>query len=106
MNRLTLSELDAGTPKVVEHDDDVLLTLPETPSTGYRWTVQASHPDVASVEEGRRGATTARPGKTGTREFPIRGKRKGSVILTAKLWRSWEGEGSAIRQLNFPIEFQ
>jgi inhibitor of cysteine peptidase len=106
MPNLVLTEADAGTVRVAHPDDDVLLRLPETPSTGYRWSVEASHPDVASVEKDRRGATAGGVGAPGTREFPIRGTKKGTVVLEAKLWRQWEGENSTVKRLSFPLEFQ
>jgi inhibitor of cysteine peptidase len=106
MNPVVLTEADAGSVRVVQPDDDVLLSLPETPSTGYRWSVDASHPDVASVEPGRRGATSGGVGAPGTREFPIRGTKKGTVVLNAKLWREWEGENSAVKRLSFRLDFR
>lgn len=106
MKQVVLSEADAGSVHVVQQDDDVLLSLPETPSTGYRWSIDASHPDIALVDAGRRGATTGGVGAPGTREFPIRGTKKGTVVLNAKLWREWEGEASISKRLKFTLDFR
>jgi inhibitor of cysteine peptidase len=106
MNPVVLTEADAGSVRAVQPGDNVVLSLPETPSTGYRWSIDVSHPDVASVEPGRRGATAGGIGARGTREFPIRGTGKGTVMLNAKLWRDWEGENSTIKRLSFTLNFK
>jgi inhibitor of cysteine peptidase len=106
MPHLVLTEADAGTVRVAQHDDNVMLSLRETPSTGYRWSVEASHPDVASVQKDRRGAEGSGVGSSGTREFPIHATKSGTVVLTAKLKREWEGDDSTIKSLSFPLEFR
>ena len=42
-----LTEADSNSVRVVRQGEDVLLSLSENPSTGYRWTLRAEPPDAA-----------------------------------------------------------
>jgi inhibitor of cysteine peptidase len=101
-----LTEADSNSVKVVLQGEDVRLSLSESPSTGYRWTLWAEPSDAATIVSTRWTAGSAGVGAAGTREFVISVNEPGTVMLHAKLWREWAGEGSAIKRLVFTLQVQ
>ena len=99
-----LTEADSNSVKIVRQGEDVRLSLSESPSTGYRWTLRAEPPDAATIVSTRWTAGGAGVGAAGTREFVISVNEPGTVTLHAKLWREWEGEGSAKKRLAFTLQ--
>ncbi len=79
----------------------VAVQLPENPTTGYRWMVEAGD----GLEE--IGSTSSQAGSAvgaaGVREFQFRVSRAGSHNLRLKHWRDWEGESSVIGRFNVTI---
>jgi inhibitor of cysteine peptidase len=75
--------------------DELVITLPENASTGYRWAVER-------VGEQLRGDRTASPG--GAREpgaarlaafrFEVVGAGESRLVL--RHWRPWQGESSVL----------
>lgn len=86
---------DQGLASDVTVGETVLLQLAETPSTGYRWSIEASPRDTIEIIESRWIAPDGGGvGAEGKREFRIRIKAPGEIRLGLKLWREWQGEGS------------
>lgn len=72
----------------------VTVRLTESPTTGYRWTVEATgglEPLGDRFEEAR-GAI----GATGLRVFQFRAARPGSHQIRMRKRREWEGSASVI----------
>ena len=106
MPQAVLTQADAGRVSVVLQGEAVLLRLPETPATGYRWSVAISPPEAGAIEASHWTAFGQTPGAPGTREFTLRVARKGRVTLSAKLWREWAGEASTTERLTFTLEVE
>ena len=74
--------------------DEVLVRLPENPSTGYRWELDASRGGLELAEDtyvGPRGSTV---GGAGERHFRLRATGEGAAQVQLRLARSWE-DGAA-----------
>jgi len=106
MPQVVLTEADVGRVCIVPHGEDVLLRLPETPSTGYRWSVAISPPEDATVQASHCTAAGQGAGAPGTRDFTLRVTKRGEVTLSAKLWREWAGEASTVERLTFTLDVQ
>jgi predicted secreted protein len=90
---MTLTGADRGRRVEVGAGTVVGVRLPETPTTGYRWTVEAA----GGLElVGDRADPAGAIGGTGARELQFRATAPGSHELRMKQWREWEGEGSVI----------
>ena len=100
---LVLTEADAGAPHAVAVGQSIELRLPENPSTGYRWTVAVAPAGAAAIDGDRYVAGGSMPGAPGTRAFVVTMKAPADARLDAKLWRVWEGEGSAVREVTFAL---
>jgi len=74
--------------------DSLVVSLPDNPTTGFRWTVESFDSGVLEAcKEDYSTASTA-VGGGGERRFCFRAISTGSTVLTLKLWRSWEGDRS------------
>ena len=105
MSVLKLSREDNG--KLIEPrwGDVIIVSLQETPTTGYRWTVDKIDETILEIQnEGFRIAPKAGIGGSGTRTFRFRAIAKGSVNLELKLWREWLGDASIIERYSLIIE--
>lgn len=99
---VTLTMADQGVARDAVVEQNVLLQLEETPSTGYRWTLEASPPEAIEILAIRWVAPTGGGvGAAGKREFSLRTKAPGEIRLSLKLWREWQGESSATSRLEF-----
>jgi inhibitor of cysteine peptidase len=74
--------------------DELVVRLPETPSTGYRWTVDVSPVNATLDHDSFDPAKGGGVGGQGTRTFEFRVTASGDAHLGLKRWRAWEGDKS------------
>ncbi len=101
MTRIQLSEADAGHAASVSTGDTVEITLPETPTTGYRWawTLPAG---ARTVLDEYVAAPPGRPGQGGQRRLVFELGQPGRHRVCAELVRLWEPGG--LRVLTFDLD--
>ena len=99
-----LTEADAAAPLGIHAGGTLDLRLSENPSTGYVWSVEFDPPDAAAIIADHWTATSDRIGAPGTRDFSIKIKQTGDLLIRAKIWRAWEGEASVTKRLEFRVE--
>ena len=92
-----LTEAENGQTIRVHPDDEIVVRLPENPTTGFRWEIETADPVVTAVDDdfelGESGAGIV--GAGGTRRFRFRvaaSSASGRVAL--KLRQPWEGDAS------------
>jgi inhibitor of cysteine peptidase len=95
MAEIVVSRLQQGASVELRPGDTLVVHLPETPSTGFRWaarTIPASvlTPSGDSYVPGPDSGI----GGGGTRYLRFRALGAGSHELSLVLWRDWEGESS------------
>jgi predicted secreted protein len=83
----------------VSVNDDIIVALIETPTTGFRWHLEVS-PNLVVLSESFDPMGQA-VGGSGLRHVTFHAVAAGPAHINAKLWRSWEGDASAIRRLVF-----
>lgn len=79
------------------------LRLPDNPSTGYRWSVEADSRFV-TVEEGVYTQLVHGLGGGGERQWWINTCQTGCTTLRLSRWRPWESESSAIERFAVTLE--
>jgi len=104
MATVSLTEADTDKTRAVQVGDSVELRLPENPTTGYRWSIDISPAGAATLTASRWNPGGPGIGAAGTREFVIAVRERGAVRMHAKLWREWQGEGSAIERRDFNLQ--
>jgi predicted secreted protein len=84
----------SGTTVTVSVGDEIVVRVPETPTTGYAWTVNAVDPELRLVEStfvapGGNGSEPA-PGAGGLRVIRLRAASAGEAGAELALKRPWE----------------
>jgi inhibitor of cysteine peptidase len=81
--------------------EDIVVTLPENPTTGYRWVVEEVTGDVSLVSSDFSPATDGKPGAGGHRSIHLRaghpraaGQGQGELRLRSE--RAWESASADV----------
>lgn len=100
---ITLGESDAGRSHTVQVGDEVVVRLPENPTTGHRWHLTLPTEGLDAATDSFAAAAPARPGSGGTREFRLQASAPGTFRVGLAHKRSWEPTASAATVLEFDI---
>lgn len=98
-------ESDLGTTRVMSLGDELVVRLPENPSTGFRWQLVVSGDGELTIVDDHfePGGNRLPPGSAGTRVVRYRSTRTGTVQLQAENRRVWEPSGGTPRVLTIRI---
>jgi inhibitor of cysteine peptidase len=89
-----LTEKDSGTRRTAQVGEDIVVTLAENPTTGYRWAAQVDASTLAQTDDSYTGASTPR-GAGGMRRLTFTALRAGTIHLRLVKKRAWEHDGDA-----------
>jgi len=104
MKTINLTENDNGSRIEVSTGTSIQISLPENPTTGYRWAIDRM--DEGSLTTTAQEYTLGEGsgfGGGGVRRFTFNAIGSGETILALKNWRDWEGEDSAIDRFQVTI---
>lgn len=106
MADLNLTEAQHGGSFAVSAGDLIVVTLPENPTTGYRWSAGSLDANLLSQEghDYRPGGPGV--GSGGTVVWRFRAKREGRTRLELKKARSWEAGAEPAGQFAVSIEIK
>lgn len=91
MANVELTQESFGTLYELGLGDELVLRLPENPTTGFRWSFAASGDGAVEPRGDTFDASGfALPGAAGQRIFRFAATRPGSVLLTLTHGRAWE----------------
>jgi len=93
-----LTSADNGKTVDLRVGEEATLRLPENPSTGYRWAVDAADPNLVDFEQGNYVSTSNSVGGGGEVQWLIKAKAPGATEAKFKRWRPWEGDGSVVER--------
>jgi inhibitor of cysteine peptidase len=102
MNVHALTAADHGRVLDLTVGDEIVLELPESPSTGYRWRAEYD-PALTLVASDWAPAFANTVGGSGIRRLRFRAAARGDGQLKVKHWREWIGESSVTDQHSFMI---
>ena len=94
---LVLTAADDGETLELRAGSEVVIQLPENPSTGYRWEIDTDKVYV-SVERQRFEQRADQVGGGGESSWVLRARTPGVTTVRLMLWRPWEGERAAIQR--------
>ncbi len=100
MADVSLTADDADGTRSARVGDTVVVSLPESPTSGYRWGVEELPPVLAPAGDEFVPAPASELGGGGTRvlRFGARSPGEGRIVL--RRWRSWEGEDSVVERFD------
>jgi inhibitor of cysteine peptidase len=107
MSTQTLTRDDQGSVVTANVGERLIIRLPESPATGYRWALEKSNESVLTLEKtAYEPSSTAGTGGGGQRTLTFLMKAMGTVLLQLKHWRSWEGDASITERFTLTIHVQ
>jgi predicted secreted protein len=93
---IELGPADAGATRAVSEGDELIVGLDETPTSGYRWAVDAIDPSVLEVVGDEFTPPAPGPlGGSGRHEFRFRVIGTGSSPIRLVLARAWDPTAAA-----------
>jgi inhibitor of cysteine peptidase len=97
MSEIVIVQSDRGTEFEAHPGDLIVIRLPENPTTGYRWELDAADDRVIALQDSDySAASSAGIGGGGTRTFGLEVHRPGTVHVQLRLRREWEPEQAAV----------
>lgn len=84
--------------------DEVVLSLPENPTTGYRWEIEAPGRSVEVADDAYDRGRDQGIGAGGRRTFTLRVGDGGAVEVQLRLARAWEADAIEAGSLGIVIE--
>lgn len=93
---------DEGSRPSVDIGEVFALALPETPTTGYRWTISELAAPVSMIEDEFTAPDSMLPGAGGVRQWHFRAERPGTGVLRADLVR--RSDATPARSFDLTIE--
>ena len=107
MSTITLTQADKGKSITVHPGDEIVIRLPENPTTGYRWAIDQADENILVDQTPAFSPTPGGAiGSGGTRTFTFTAKQPGAVHLQLKLLRAWQGDSSIIDRYDVTIQVQ
>jgi inhibitor of cysteine peptidase len=103
MADIQLSGADSGHACAARRGDVIVVSLDESPTSGYRWDVEHLPEVLALVGSDFIEAHGGGLGGGGTRVLRFEAGSDGEGVLTLRRWRSWEGEGSVAERFTTTV---
>ena len=104
MPDLNLTEAQQGGSFTLRVGDAIVVTLPENPTTGYRWSPVSLDQTLLAQEAHDYHAGGPGVGSGGTVVWRFRAKHEGRTRLEMKKARSWEAGAGPAGQFAVSIE--
>lgn len=99
-----ITETDDGASFHLSKGGLLIFTLPETPTTGYRWELVPAGSDCFAVMHDHFEPGSIRPGAAGTRRISLEAKRVCSTEIVLHLRRAWDPEKIVLRIVSVKVE--
>jgi inhibitor of cysteine peptidase len=101
---IMLTEADQSQTVQAHVGQPLTIKLEDNATSGYRWAIESIDPNALEAREPVRDYTSSRPGAPGMIEWSFVPQTPGSVVITLKLWRPWEGDRSIIKRVRYRLE--
>jgi inhibitor of cysteine peptidase len=103
---LTLTEAQSGDTFTVRVGDPIVITLPENPSTGFRWSTDSLDETVLALDGHDYQPGGPGVGSGGTVVWRLHGKKEGRTRLALKKVRSWEADNAPTGHFAVSLEIK
>ena len=104
---VTVTKDDANAPLELKRGQHLVVRLPSTPGTGYRWTIrhdpQSALLPLATAAYERNAGTANLMGAPGTETWKLAAFTAGRQTLVFEYRRPWEKDAAAAQTLSFPV---
>ena len=102
---IEISHSDLPAPRTLARGDEVVIRLPENPTTGYRWQLTHSGGGELALVDERfvPGSGSTGVGAAGDRVVRYLGRKAGEVRVEAVLRRDWDPPEASSQKREFAI---
>ncbi len=103
-NKINISQTDSGKTISVCTGDIVVINLPENPTTGFQWKMDAINNNTVILEKemfselGNGGI-----GSGSTKSYVLKTLTSGNHYIQLKHWKAWEGERSVDKRFGITL---
>lgn len=98
-----LTPSDDGRTVRVDHGDEIILRLAESPTTGYRWEIVRIDAPLTVLDDSFELGSGPQFGSGGVRLIRLQAVASGEGRLELKHWQPWEGEASVSDLFSFTV---
>ncbi|MGE5204696.1 MAG: protease inhibitor I42 family protein [Chlamydiota bacterium] len=106
MSRIQISSADNGKSLAVRVGDELAISLPENPTTGYRWQVDSSGSSLILEKDDFALPGKVQMGSGGTRLLTFRAAAAGHASLQLGSRRPWEEDKPALQSFSLSIQVE
>lgn len=100
-----LSPADDGRSIRATVGDHIVIELPENPTTGYRWTIDAVDDNGLALRDSAYARDDGGAiGGGGSRRLSFTVVRSGLSRIQLKRWREWEGDASVQQRFEVAVD--
>ena len=104
MSQIRLTSSDAGKKVEMAVGDVLVISLPENPTTGFRWAFDFLDKELFLVQNDEYTvASSSGVGGGGQRIFSLASQKSGESQIQLKRWREWEGDSSVRERFGFHV---
>jgi predicted secreted protein len=107
MARVELTASTSGETVRVRPDDEIVLRLHESPTTGFRWEVEDLGPGLVELDDAFTLDEPELIGGGGLRQWRFRvADALGRARIALRHWQPWEGEASISDRFTVDVEVE
>jgi inhibitor of cysteine peptidase len=91
----------------VNRGDTIMLSLPESPTTGYRWALDQPNTGIVTLQNSTYAtASGSAIGGGGRRTMVFQTSAPGTARIDLKLYREWAGDASITKRFSITVNVQ
>jgi inhibitor of cysteine peptidase len=103
---LTIERKDNNTQVALTVGQEMQVALPENPTTGFRWQMQARGEPILQLLDDTFDPPSPGIGKGGTRRWRFRAAQKGSAAIEMAYRRAWEQDQSPTETFRLAVRVE
>ena len=106
MAEVAVTPQDNGRVVAVKVGDTISIRLPENPTTGYSWAIDAIDAKRLEADAPAYQGEGAGLGAGGARTWRFVARAPGRTRLGLKRWRHWEGDASIVERFAVTLDIK
>lgn len=106
MAEVAVTPGDNGRVVAVKVGDTVSVRLPENPTTGYSWAIDAIDAKRLEADAPAYQGEGAGLGTGGVKTWRLVARASGRTRLALKRWRHWEGDASIVERFAVTLDIK
>ena len=106
MAEVAVTHEQKGRVILVKVGDSIVLQLPENPTTGYSWAIDAIDSKLLEAGAPAYHGEGASLGSGGAKTWTLKARAPGRTRVELKRWRHWEGDKSVVERFAVTLDIK